>query len=303
MEKVVIGIAYHKQANFYTEAPYVAIQVGAFNKEDLGIQKDSDGDNISQMNPYCSEMSATYWLWKNTEAEYKGLFHYRRFMSFKPESAIKKIPRWSLFYLSKLLSPVIKDARYSLHAFNMNYIGEEKVSQELKDFGVSLKNDIEKYGKDGYALGPIRRSTRRIGSQLQGAIGLWHYEYARQLIQKEHPQFYKYYERALNSSSSYSFNMLIVKNSLFDEYCSIMFDILTKYHNHMNEGMQPGYINQAMLRDSGYVAEVITDAFILMIKDRGCSIRHLGETEVKVITTAESQQIGTVWQRIKDVFN
>jgi hypothetical protein len=300
MEKVVIGIAYHKQANFYNEAPFKAIQLGAYNKADFGIQKDSDGDNISQMNPYCSEMSATYWLWKNIEAEYKGLFHYRRFMTFEKESILNKIPRWSLYYVSKLLSPIVKDARYSLHAFDMKYINEEEVPQTLSMFGKRLIIDIESNRMDGYALGPIRRSTRKISSQLQGAIGIWHYEYVRQLIMTEYPNFFKYYEKALNSSSSYSYNMVILKNSLFDEYCSIMFDILNKYQNHMNKGMAPGKINQAMLRDSGYVAEVITDAFIMMIKDNGCSIKHLGETEVEVKTSEESQQIGTVWQRIKN---
>lgn len=63
---------------FVDQGPYIPIQVGAVYNKDLGIQKDSDGDNISVDNPYCSEMSAMYWIWKNVDADYKGLFHYKR---------------------------------------------------------------------------------------------------------------------------------------------------------------------------------------------------------------------------------
>ena len=54
--KIAIGIAHHKEGHYFKEYPYIPIQVGAaINLKELGIQKDSEGDNISLMNAYCSE--------------------------------------------------------------------------------------------------------------------------------------------------------------------------------------------------------------------------------------------------------
>lgn len=101
--KIAIGIAHHKEGHYFKEYPYIPIQVGAaINLKELGIQKDSEGDNISLMNAYCSELSATYWLWKNCTADFKGLFHYRRFMTYQKKSYLKHIPRLCLYFLTIL---------------------------------------------------------------------------------------------------------------------------------------------------------------------------------------------------------
>ena len=39
---------------------------------------DCTGDNISEKNRMYSELTATYWMWKNSKNLYKGIYHYRR---------------------------------------------------------------------------------------------------------------------------------------------------------------------------------------------------------------------------------
>ena len=46
---------------------------------DLGIQKDNEGEQRSDKHFLYSEYSGIYWLWKNVNAEYKGMLHHRRF--------------------------------------------------------------------------------------------------------------------------------------------------------------------------------------------------------------------------------
>lgn len=55
------------------------IQVGAaLTDQSVADVKDNSGDNISLKNRDYCELTATYHLWKNSRAAYKGLCHYRR---------------------------------------------------------------------------------------------------------------------------------------------------------------------------------------------------------------------------------
>ena len=59
---------------------YVPVHVGAALAEDPipGFQRDDEGDSISAQNPRYCELTALYWAWKNLDADYLGLAHYRR---------------------------------------------------------------------------------------------------------------------------------------------------------------------------------------------------------------------------------
>lgn len=78
---IKICIAAHKQYRMPEDEMYLPIHVGAKGKADIGYTRDDSGDNISEMNPMCCELTGMYWLWKNVEADYYGLVHYRRHLS------------------------------------------------------------------------------------------------------------------------------------------------------------------------------------------------------------------------------
>lgn len=63
---------------------YIPLQMGAEQKESIGYEKDSSGENISELNPFFCELTGTYWAWKNLKADYLGLVHYRRHFSIHP---------------------------------------------------------------------------------------------------------------------------------------------------------------------------------------------------------------------------
>lgn len=302
MNNIKIGIAYHRQAKFAAFEPFLPIQVGAVYHEDLGIQKDSDGINISKKNPYCSEMSATYWLWKNTTADYKGLFHYRRFLSFHETSLIDKAKKWLLYYLSKCASVIIRDARYEMPVFSEIHIQEKDVESELKSFSDKLLKDIESCDIDCYAMKPLKNSTRTMKVHMVLSIGTWHTNAALSIIKEHYPDFYPYVEKLLTGGTISAYNMLIAKNDIFEEYCSLMFGILEKYHSMMNEGFDDSHINKAMLRDSGYVAEVVTGAFINMKRDQGSKIKLLNCTFVDMEVGGMSSVTPSLVKRVIQMF-
>lgn len=62
------------------------IQAGAAATEErIAPVLDNEGENISERNKQYCEMTATYWVWKNTQHAWKGIEHYRRHLLVKPE--------------------------------------------------------------------------------------------------------------------------------------------------------------------------------------------------------------------------
>lgn len=75
---VQIIVATHKKYRMPEDKMYLPLQVGAEGKPDLGYAKDNTGENISARNLSFCELTGLYWAWKNLDAEYIGLVHYRR---------------------------------------------------------------------------------------------------------------------------------------------------------------------------------------------------------------------------------
>lgn len=78
-------IASHKENKMPKNSIYLPVHVGKILQpsKDFGYQSDADGVNISFKNPYYCELTAIYWAWKNLNADYIGLAHYRRHFRYR----------------------------------------------------------------------------------------------------------------------------------------------------------------------------------------------------------------------------
>ena len=84
MENIKILVAMHKPYRLPEDAVYVPIQVGGARVPGLeDALRDDTGENISAKNKSYCELTALYWGWKNLQAEYIGLVHYRRYFARK----------------------------------------------------------------------------------------------------------------------------------------------------------------------------------------------------------------------------
>lgn len=67
----------HKEVNKIPEGR-VLIGVGRNDIKNVEVY-DCAGENIAEKNANYCELTALYWIWKNSDAETIGMEHYRRF--------------------------------------------------------------------------------------------------------------------------------------------------------------------------------------------------------------------------------
>ena len=118
-----IIVATHKAYQMPADSIYVPVQVGAEGKASLGYVVDNTGDNISAKNKNYCELTGLYWAWKNMDADYIGLAHYRRHFSIK-----SKGDKWASILTAEELATLVHDYDVILPK-PRNYFIESNYSQ------------------------------------------------------------------------------------------------------------------------------------------------------------------------------
>lgn len=88
MEVLKLYVVTHKEVDLI---PIGRTLVGVGGKEIKNVDfYDNTGDNIAGRNANYCELTALYWMWKNSDSEFLGLEHYRRF--FCTKNIFKAVP-------------------------------------------------------------------------------------------------------------------------------------------------------------------------------------------------------------------
>ena len=106
---------------------FVPVRCGAvFDKrENITMLGDNTGDNISEKRMSFCELTVQYWAWKNVEADYYGLCHYRRYFSFSDKI-------WTETNIYNHIEEKILNKKF-LDKYDVNY---DKVSRLLDEYDV-----------------------------------------------------------------------------------------------------------------------------------------------------------------------
>ncbi|MCD8292021.1 MAG: DUF4422 domain-containing protein [Prevotella sp.] len=267
MKNIKIGVAYHKISPIISNEVFIPIQVGkSLNHNlDLHIQPDNEGDNISDKNDYYCELTALYWIWKNTTADYKGLCHYRRFFSTKK----------SIYYRLYKNLRFIQDIRHHLF-FAMPYIEYDDINSFQEDAYKSLQGIdglLDKYH--------IICST----DVLENRSNYWHFvlygqdimNLIERIIHKDYFAFYQEFKNSINCTRFCFANMTIMRNDLFDEYCNYLFGVLEKVEAMLiaEEWLIDLHKERFFSRKLGYFAEFLTNIFVRTKMRQGFFVRRL----------------------------
>ncbi|RIA78419.1 hypothetical protein EI71_00371 [Anaeroplasma bactoclasticum] len=188
-DKLKIYVSTHKKYNFPVDDIYIPVQVGIDEGAPvLGYQGDNTGDNISFKHKYYSDLSTMYWVWKNSNVEYAGVCHYRRyFVSKKNKNRGNK-------KLNKILN-------------------EKEILDLLKD------NDILIPKKRNYFIETIE-------SHFKHTHGNDDYDVLRQILKEKNQKAYDAFNIVSKCRSAHIFNCFIMKKEYFNSYCSFIFPIL-----------------------------------------------------------------------------
>lgn len=304
MKNIRIGIAYHNKNTFFKNDFFYPIHVGASKSNlKLEIQRDDEGINISKLNCYCSELTATYWLWKNnSNHDYYGLVHYRRFFSFERPNLIFHLINGLLFLLAKTTSLIFPDARYSTKNSLPQKIKSTELEFYLNEFSEKLATLVgSDQAPDCLCLYPIRSSARSNRKSFSLALGMFTLKKIETIINEHHAVFVPYLNKSLNSSSYSPCNMIIMKKEDFNDYCDFMFNVIFKYHSWALNGVDHDGVNNLAVRSSGYIGELLTDIYIRKLISEKKKIKKLYMKELENEGTELSSKQTSLIRRIKRV--
>ena len=211
--KVWVVVATHKLFDMPNDKMYIPLHVGAEGKVDesgkpldFGFQKDNTGDNISNRNAQFCELTGLYWAWKNLDAQYIGLVHYRRYF--------KGIGR--------------KEYNSNSNIENSNKLFDKILT--YKQFRPLM---------DKYKI-VVPKKRRYYIETLEQHYAHNHYieelNTAKEVMLEKYPEYADAYDRALGRTWGYMFNMMIMKKDLLDEYCTWLFDILFEMTDRLCNG-------------------------------------------------------------------
>lgn len=180
-----IYVVTHKNYNVITNQLYIPLCVGGFQKP--GYLNEQIGDNIAYLNTKINECTALYWIWKNTDTEYVGLNHYRRY-----------------FYNNG-----IKSAD--------NYLNGMRIFEILSEYDIILA----KVTPIGH-LTIYEQIYHSINHELceKGYFAM------RRGIEEHQPEYLQAFDDVMNGHSMFRCNIFVTKRAILNKYCEWLFSFL-----------------------------------------------------------------------------
>lgn len=223
-----IYIATHKPFQFPEKQEYIPIQVGKVNSDiDLKITSDDTGENISELNESFCELTALYWMWKNSDADILGLCHYRRYFIDEKKEILSQEKILSLtkkkpFIIVANREKFFKEEKKHLYFFNKEFF-----------YSVEEQYKIVHFEKDWLTL--------------------------ENTLKEIHPSYFSAFKKVARKRSGISFyNMFIADKIIVNQYCEWLFKLLFELKNRISIESYSPY----QRRIFGFMAERLLNVFL-----------------------------------------
>ena len=271
---IKIFVAHHKPAKVIKSDIYMPVQVGkALSGNELDMIGDNEGDNISNLNPAFCEMTAIYWGWKNVKADYVGLCHYRRFFTDLGSVKLRELLHFCLIrYFGNIWHPGIND----IYTRQIKTNSIVKFEENAAHFESELRKWLNSDSIDAVIPTPYHLACMSV-QQFFTVIGKDHLSRLKKIVDKSSPEFGKYFDKTMEGCCLYAANMFIFKHDIFEDYCNTIFPILFEHLESVkSESWCVNPLSEGCYsRISGYLAELLTSAYILKIISEGKKIKYV----------------------------
>ena len=250
---------------------FVPVRSGAvYDKNPLtDLPGDDTGENISEKNPSYCELTLQYWAWKNCQADYYGLCHYRRFLSFSEET-----------YKPDPYGNILEGA-----------IDEEAI----RDYGLSgeqIRKRIEGY--DIVTCKPVKVSSfpeRYSSIRDHYARAPFLYEKDVDLLLEAIAECYSDYletaQEYFAGKIGYFCQLFVMKRELFFSYCEWLFGILKA----LDSKLDMTYYCRQSLRTPGHLAERLFGIFLQYQRKQNPDLKVL---ELQTVLFRKPEKLQTV---------
>lgn len=264
---IEIFVAGHKASAQLSDNIFIPIHVGRAGREasfcEIG---DDTGDNISSKNDSFCELTALYWIWKNTRnSDYVGLFHYRRHLNFSAKDTFEN--EWGVTEYESLTQSYIDTNNLTASGVESAIQGYDIILPRKWD----VRNAHSSSMYDHYNKGPEHF--------------IRDYDAALEVLKNKYPEYSAFVKNVNNSHQGYFTNMFVMKRDIFDKYCEWLFDILFELEKNLD-------ISTYSLQERrifGYLSEWLFNIFIeKLISDRpDLKLKTLQRTFI--VDTSEKQ--------------
>ena len=238
----------------------VPVRCGAVfdERENIGMLGDNTGDNISGKRMSFNELTVQYWAWKNQKADYCGICHYRRFLTFNP----------------------LKEPK-SFEERNNGCISFDRLSEEnIQKCGLTKERmlaEIPKY--DAVFIEPIDLKNHGGISNYQAMKNCPEYhnikdvDAAISIVKKRHPEMADIADEYMfKYRYSYLYNCFVMKSDLFDKYSEWLFGILFE----LEPELEMSHYTMQQYRTPGTIAERLLGIYILYLERKtDLKIKHV----------------------------
>lgn len=227
---------------------YVPVLCGAiYNNGDLReIERDDIGDNISsKRNSYC-EFTVQYWAWKNEVADYYGLCHYRRYLTFSD----KRFP-------TNLLNVIAESFLNKKSIKKYDLLNEIKMKKIIKSYDAVVNEAADVRfipTPQGIKQTVFEHWAAHDGVFLDKRVLLILLEKIKELF----PEYYESARSYLSGNMHRGYNCYVMKRVLFFQMCEFQFGILFALEKELERNT---YINK-LERTLGYLGEIMYGIFI-----------------------------------------
>ncbi|MBA4411341.1 MAG: DUF4422 domain-containing protein [Bacteroidota bacterium] len=221
-----------------TDQIYQPIMAGnALHSGDSTITGDDTGENISEKNPFYSELTGIYWVWKNTSQDVTGTCHYRRFFTAQPEPFIYKLKRllYIIVGLYKKRFGLIYTENTKL--FTPKILNEQEINELLNKYDAILPQARKlKYTVETHYLRY---------HNIENLILL------ESILTEKCPEYLDAFQSVLNGKRLYANNMFIMKDEHYQEFMNWWFDLLFEFERRIDLNSYTNYQKRIL----GFMAE------------------------------------------------